>query len=206
MKLLLTKKYLKTVLLSLCIFSTANALEFRPLVQFEFPTDVTIKKNVEDVKEEREWHSDYVIVGGAEMLFLAEFAPIRYAFGLGFKSAQKDNGHTITPAFLPIWGRISFGAYHKEWPVIPYLTTRVGTMAPLTGDGSWWERPFHYFANVGVGILLPYNFGLEVNYNYSSVRKSFSDQDTMFRVSAGRLGLQLSVGFELTHERKNKVE
>lgn len=200
------KKYIQTVLFTLCIVSTANALEFRPLVQYEFPTDVTVKKDVEDVKEEREWNSDFVIVGGFEMLFLAEFAPIRYAFGLGFKSAQKEDSHEITPAFLPVWGRISFGAYHKEWSVIPYVTTRVGTMAPLTNDGSWWERPFHYFANVGVGILLPYHFGLEVNYNYSSVRKSFSDRDTMFRVSAGRLGLQLSVGFELTHERKNKVE
>lgn len=200
------KKYIQTVLFTLCIVSTANALEFRPLVQYEFPTDVTVKKDVEDVKEEREWNSDFVIVGGFEMLFLAEFAPIRYAFGLGFKSAQKEDSHEITPAFLPVWGRISFGAYHKEWPVTPYVTTRVGTMAPLTNDGSWWERPFHYFANVGVGILLPYHFGLEVNYNYSSVRKSFSDRDTMFRVSAGRLGLQLSVGFELTHERKNKVE
>lgn len=200
------KKYVQTVLYTLCIISTAYALEFRPLVQYEFPTDVTVKKDVEDVKEEREWHSDFVIVGGFEMLFLAEFAPIRYAFGLGFKSAQKEDSHEITPAFLPVWGRISFGAYHKEWPVTPYVTTRVGTMAPLTNDGSWWERPFHYFANVGVGILLPYHFGLEVNYNYSSVRKSFSDRDTMFRVSAGRLGLQLSVGFELTHERKNKVE
>jgi hypothetical protein len=200
------KKYIQTVLFTLCIVSTSNALEFRPLVQYEFPTDVTVKKDVEDVKEEREWNSDFVIVGGFEMLFLAEFAPIRYAFGLGFKSAQKEDSHEITPAFLPVWGRISFGAYHKEWSVIPYVTTRVGTMAPLTNDGSWWERPFHYFANVGVGILLPYHFGLEVNYNYSSVRKSFSDRDTMFRVSAGRLGLQLSVGFELTHERKNKVE
>ena len=79
-------------------------------------------------------------------------------------------------------------------------------MEPLTTDGSWWERPFNYFADVGIGLLLPYNFGLEVNYNYSSVRKSFSDRDTMFRVSAGRLGLQLSIGFELTHERKNKIE
>jgi len=200
------KKYIQTVLFTLCIVSTSNALEFRPLVQYEFPTDVTVKKDVENVKEEREWNSDFVIVGGFEMLFLAEFAPIRYAFGLGFKSAQKEDSHEITPAFLPVWGRISFGAYHKEWSVIPYVTTRVGTMAPLTNDGSWWERPFHYFANVGVGILLPYHFGLEVNYNYSSVRKSFSDRDTMFRVSAGRLGLQLSVGFELTHERKNKVE
>ena len=200
------KKYIQTVLFTLCIVSTSNALEFRPLVQYEFSTDVTVKKDVEDVKEEREWNSDFVIVGGFEMLFLAEFAPIRYAFGLGFKSAQKEDNHEITPAFLPVWGRISFGAYHKEWPVTPYVTTRVGTMAPLTNDGSWWERPFHYFANVGVGILLPYHFGLEVNYNYSSVRKSFSDRDTMFRVSAGRLGLQLSVGFELTHERKNKLE
>ena len=206
MNFLFTKKIIKAALLSLCFISTANALEFRPLVQFEFPTDVTVKKNVEDVKEEKEWNSDYVIIGGAEMLFLAEFSAIRYGFGIGYKSAQKNGDQTITPAFLPIWGKISFGAYHKEWPVTPFLVARVGTMEPLTTDGSWWERPFNYFADVGVGLLLPYNFGLEVNYNYSSVRKSFSDRDTMFRVSAGRLCLQLSIGFELTHERKNKIE
>ena len=72
MNFLFTKKIIKAALLSLCFISTANALEFRPLVQFEFPTDVTVKKNVEDVKEEKEWNSDYVIIGGAEMLFLAK--------------------------------------------------------------------------------------------------------------------------------------
>ena len=96
---LFIKKYIQTVLFTLCIVSTANALEFRPLVQYEFSTDVTVKKDVEDVKEEREWNSDFVIVGGFEMLFLAEFAPFRYAFGLGFKSAQKDNGHTHSCQF-----------------------------------------------------------------------------------------------------------
>jgi len=200
-----TKNVLKIALLSLGI-QYAYSMELRPLAQFDFPTKVTIKKEVGDVKEEKKWDTDPVYIGGAELLFGAEFAPIRYGFGLGYKSAQKDGGTIVVPAALPIWGNISFGAYGKDWVAVPYAVVRLGSLAPLTGNGNWWELPLNFFANGGVGVMLPYNIGLEVNYSYSSMLKSFKSMDTEFRVSSARVGLQLSVGFELTHERTYKED
>lgn len=207
MTFLFKKTYIKALLLSLCIFASANAVEFRPLVQFDFSTSicpkVNVRKQIKDVKEEQEYDSDFLIIGGAELLFSAEFAPIHYGFGLGFKSEQKQDRSTITPAFLPIWGSFSFGFYHKEnWSLIPYTVVRAGPMLAMTGKGSWWESPFHFFIDAGVGLNLPYNFGVEVNYGYSSVQKSFEHKDTKIRIASGRLGIQLSIGLQLTRDRK----
>ena len=103
------KNIVKIALLSVAV-QYAYSMELRPLAQFDFPAKVTIKKEVGDVKEEKNWDTDPVYIGGAELLFGAEFAPIRYGFGLGFKSAQKDGSTIVVPASLPIWGNISFGA------------------------------------------------------------------------------------------------
>ena len=188
-------------MLALGICTSANAMELRPLAQFDFFADATINKRIESVKEEKTWETDPVFIVGTELLFTAEFAPIRYGIGLGFKSSQKDGDNTITPAFLPIWGSISFGFYGKAWFAVPYAAVRAGTMGALTGEGSWWERPFNFFVVAGIGAIFPYNIGFEVNFDYSSVHKSFEHRDTKFRISSGRIGLQLSIGFELTHER-----
>ena len=199
------KNIVKIALLSVAV-QYAYSMELRPLAQFDFPAKVTIKKEVGDVKEEKNWDTDPVYIGGAELLFGAEFAPIRYGFGLGFKSAQKDGSTIVVPASLPIWGNISFGAYGKDWVAVPYAVLRLGYLAPLTSNGNWWELPLNFFANGGVGVMLPYNIGLEVNYSYSSMLKSFKSMDTEFRVSSARVGLQLSIGFELTHERTYKED
>lgn len=188
-------------MLALGICTSANAMELRPLAQFDFFADATINKRIESVKEEKTWETAPVFIVGTELLFTAEFAPIRYGIGLGFKSSQKDGDNTITPAFLPIWGSISFGFYGKDWFAVPYAAVRAGTMGALTGEGSWWERPFNFFVVAGIGAIFPYNIGFEVNFDYSSVHKSFEHRDTKFRISSGRIGLQLSIGFELTHER-----
>ena len=198
---LFKKKYLAAVMLALGICTSANAMELRPLAQFDFFADVTINKRIESVKEEKTWETDPVFIVGTELLFTAEFAPIRYGVGLGFKSSQKDGSNTITPAFLPIWGNVSFGFYGKDWFAVPYAVVRAGTMGALTGEGSWWERPFNFFVVAGIGAIFPYNIGFEVNFDYSSVHKSFEHRDTKFRISSGSIGLQLSIGFELTHER-----
>lgn len=193
------------VFLFVCLQS-AGAFEVRPFFQFDFPSKVNIKKDVNDVKQEKKWSTDPVYIGGAEMLFSAEFAPIRYGFGLGYKSAQKKGSQSATPAVIPVWGNLSFGAYNKPWYVIPYAVVRAGSMAPLTGNGNWWERPLNFFVDGGAGVLLPYNIGLEVNYGYSSMMKSFESDKTKFRVSSGRIGVQLSVGFELSHDRTYKSD
>lgn len=200
-----TKNVLKIALLSLSI-QYAYSMELRPLAQFDFPVTVTAQKKVNDVKQEMKWDTEPVYIGGAELLFGAEFSPIHYGFGLGYKSAQKDGSSLIVPATLPIWGNISFGPYGKDWYVIPYAVVRLGYLAPLTDNGNWWELPLNFFAGGGVGFMLPFDIGLEVNYSYSSLLKSFKDQNTEFRVTSGRLGVQLSIGFELTHARTYKSE
>ena len=200
------KNILKIALLSLGI-QYAYSMELRPLVQFDFfPNKTTAHEKVNSVKNEKEWDTEFIYIGGAELLFGAKSSPIHYGFGLGYKSAQKDGSALIVPATLPIWGNISFGPYGKDWFAIPYAVVRLGYQAPLTDNGNWWELPLNFFAGGGVGIILPFDIGLEVNYSYSSLLKSFKNQNTEYRVNSGRLGVQLSIGFDLTHEKTNKPE
>ena len=186
------------------LFNTVNAIELRTLVQFDFPSKISIDKKVHDVKEERNWDTDPVFIGGVEFVYAAEFSPIHYGFGLGFKSSQKHGDTQGTPATMPLWANLSFGAYNNDRPFWPYAITRFGTLLPFTTDGNWWERPFNFFLEGGVGVIMSYNIGIEVNYNYSSMKKSYVDKKTSFRISSGRIGIQLSLGFELSRDKTYK--
>lgn len=179
----------------------ASAVEVRPLFQFDFPSNVTIEKNVKDVKQDKDWSTDPVYIGGAELIFAAEFSPIHYGFGLGYKSAQRKGSMKATPGAVPVWAHLAFGAFNKDRIFSPYAVARFGTLAPLSKDGNWWERPLNFMIEGGVGTYLPYGIGLEVVYDYSSMKKSFQSNDTDFRVSSGRVGIQLSIGFELSRDR-----
>ena len=199
------KNILKIALLSLGV-QYAYSMDLRPLVQFDFPNKTTVHEKLNNDKRESEWNTEFVYIGGAELLFGAESSPIHYGFGLGYKSAQNDGNFLIVPATLPIWGNISFGPYGKDWFAIPYAVVRLGYQAPLTDNSNWWELPLNFFVSGGVGIMLPFDIGLEVNYSYSSLLKSFKNQNTEFRTFSGRIGVQLSIGFKLTHEKTNKSE
>ncbi len=201
---LFTKNNIKVALLFLGLFNAANAVELRTLVQFDFPADITIEKKVRDVKEERVWATDPVYIAGAEFIYAAEFSPIHYGFGFAFKSSQSNNSAQGTPATIPLWANFSFGAYNNQRPFWPYAIVRGGTLLPLTTNGNWWERPFNYFIEGGVGVIMSYSIGLEVNYNFSSMKKSYVDKKTNFRVSSGRFGIQLSLGFELSRDKTYK--
>ena len=196
--------YTNVALLLFCLYSATNAVELRSLVQFEFPAQIGIDKKMNDVKEEREWDTDHVLMGGLEFIFAAEFSPIHYGFGFGFKTSQKQNSLEATPMAIPIWANVAFGSFNKDRMFSPYIVTRYGTLLPLTTNSHWWERPFHYFVEIGAGVIMPWDIGLEVKYDYTSMRKSFSDNHTNFRISSGRLAIQLSLGFELSRDRTYK--
>lgn len=198
-------KVFSLVIVLACTVSL-HAFEIRPFAEFMFPSSVTIKKEVKDVDLEKKWDTDFVIKGGAEFLFKAEFAPLRYGFGLAYKSAQKQDDQVATPASIPVWLSLAVGTFNQDNLFSPYIAGRFGFLAPLTGDGNWWERPLNFFGNFGIGVIFPYNFGLEVNYDYSSMLKSFESSDTRFRVFSGRIGIQLSWGLSLTHDRKYKSD
>ena len=204
---LFKKNHIKATLLFLGFCSATNATELRPLVQFDFPSQVTIDKKVNEVREEKNWHTSPIFIAGAEFIFTAEFNPFHYGFGIAFKSAQKHNSQRITPAAIPIWANLYYMAYNNEGVISIYVATRGGTLLPFTADGNWWERPFNFFIEGGAGIImpfLPYDIGLEVNYNFSSMQRSFVDAHTKFRATSGRIGIKLSLGFELYHERSYK--
>ena len=194
-------KILSLALVFICS-QLASAFEIRPILQLDLPSKVNIEKDVNGVKQEKKWSTDLVFEGGAEMIFSAEFSPIHYGFGLGYKSAQQKGSQQATPGALPVWGNIAFGMFNKDKIFSPYAVARVGYLVPLTGDGNWWERPFNFFVEGGIGTYLPYNIGIEVLYDYSSMLKSYESSKTKFRVSSGRIAFQLSVGFELSHDRK----
>jgi hypothetical protein len=128
---------------------------------------------------------------------LANTEYVRYGIGLAYKSAQKKGDVTAAPAAIPVWLSASFGLFNKQAMFQPYAVARFGTLAPLTGNGNWWESPLNYMVEGGAGVVFPYNIGLEVVYDYSSLKKSFKSNETEFRVSSGRVGIQLSVGINL---------
>jgi hypothetical protein len=78
---------------------------------------------------------------------------------------------------------------------------RAGILPLITGNGDWWERPFDFFVAGGLGVILPYRIGVEVNYEYASVLKSYESSDLDFRISSGKFGARLSIGFELSREK-----
>ena len=139
--------------------------------------------------------ADLVFEIGTELLANTDY--VRYGIGLAYKSAQKKGDVTAAPAAIPVWLSASFGLFNKQAMFQPYAVARFGTLAPLTGNGNWWESPLNYMVEGGAGVVFPYNIGLEVVYDYSSLKKSFKSNETEFRVSSGRVGIQLSVGINL---------
>ncbi|MBO4713430.1 MAG: hypothetical protein J5615_06025 [Fibrobacter sp.] len=173
----------------------------KPFAQFYFPTDATISRDSMDIAAEQEWETNFVIEAGIEALFSAEFSPMRYGAGIGFRSAQQSDGSEAAPPSIPLWAVLSFGRIMRESIVSPYLSVRGGYLAPVTLDGNWWERPLNYFANCGVGVVLPMGITVEASVDYSSMQKSFSDDDIKFRVSSLRIGLMLAWNIEVSRDK-----
>ena len=177
------------------MLSTANALEVRPLAQIQIPGKDKIAWENHGKKDDMKVDADLVFEIGTELLANTDY--VRYGIGLAYKSAQKKGDVTAAPATIPVWLSASFGLFNKQAMFQPYAVARFGTLAPLTDNGNWWESPLNYMVEGGAGVVFPYNIGLEVVYDYSSLKKSFKSNETEFRVSSGRVGIQLSVGIHL---------
>lgn len=184
------------------MLSTANALEVRPLAQIQFPGKDKIAWENHGKKDDMKVDADLVFEIGTELLANTDY--VRYGIGLAYKSAQKKGDVTAAPATIPVWLSASFGLFNKQAMFQPYAVARFGTLAPLTSNGNWWERPLNYMVEGGAGVVFPYNIGLEVVYDHSSLKKSFKSNDTEFRVSSGRIGIQLSVGINLSGDNSAK--
>ena len=177
------------------MLSTANALEVRPLAQIQIPGKDKIAWENHGKKDDMKVDADLVFEIGTELLANTDY--VRYGIGLAYKSAQKKGDVTAAPATIPVWLSASFGLFNKQAMFQPYAVARFGTLAPLTSNGNWWESPLNYMVEGGAGVVFPYNIGLEIVYDYSSLKKSFKSNETEFRVSSGRVGIQLSVGINL---------
>ena len=191
--------------------STVFSLELRPLVQATYAPNnskmkTTVNKNLDGVLSERKTETDLIFEGGSELYFSAEYATMRYGFGVSYKTPQKKGSEEFVPACIPFWGTITFGNIRVDRFFSPYLAIRLGSIAPITSDGNWWERPYNFLINPGVGVIFPYSIGLEFNYSYTSMQKSFEDKKLTFRVNSHRVGVQLSVGFELIRDRIYRTE
>ncbi|MBO7412337.1 MAG: hypothetical protein J6U20_01560 [Fibrobacter sp.] len=197
------KKYL-FVLTGLCLFGFSHSFDLKPFTQFYFPADVTVSKDSMDVSSEQDWEADFVIEAGVEALFSAEFSPMRYGFGMGFRSAQQSDGTDATPPSIPLWVVLSFGRIQRESIFSPYLSLRGGYLTPVSTDANWWERPINYFANCGIGVVFPLGITLETSVDYSSMQKSFVDDDVKFRVSSFRIGIMLAMNIEVSRDKVYK--
>ena len=201
------KNIYKTALVTLAgLIGTANALEIRPLTEILFPTKVNLAYEKAGNKADIKWDTDLVYMIGSEILVSPENIPIRFGGGLGYKSAQQKGGTVVTPATVPLWGTISYDPIKDKYAVSPYIVARAGTLAPLSSNGNWWELPLNFIVQGGVGVILPFNIGLEVNYDYTSLLKSYKSMDTKVRASSGRVGVMLSYGFNLSGDKKPAEE
>ena len=186
---------------SYCLISNVFAMELRPFFNGYAPSDASIVTHQKSVKSERDWDSEKQFSAGLEMNFAAEFSPFRYGFGVGYKSPLKEDHTKIVPASIPVWGNFAFGRINTDAFFSPYAVGRVGVLPLITSDGNWWERPFDFFVAGGLGVILPYRIGVEVNYEYASVLKSYERSDQNFRISTGKFGARLSIGIELSRDR-----
>jgi hypothetical protein len=201
------KNVYKIALVTLAgLIGTANALEIRPLTEILFPTKVNLAYDKGGNKADIKWETDLVFMIGSEILVSPENIPIRFGGGLGYKSAQQKGSTVVTPATVPLWGTISYDPIKDKYAVSPYIVARAGTLAPLSSNGNWWELPLNFVVQGGVGVILPFNIGLEVNYDYTSLLKSYKSMDTKVRASSGRVGVMLSYGFNLSGDKKPAEE
>ena len=184
------------------LVATANALEIRPLTEILFPAKDNIACDDHGNKTDVKLNANLAFEVGSELLFYTSY--VRYGFGLAFKSPIKNSKFTAAPATIPVWLTAAFGMFNKQATVQPYAVARFGSLAPLSNNGNWWEEPYNFMVSGGVGAIFPYRIGLEVVYDYSSIEKSFKSNNTKFRVSSGRIGIQLSYGFDLTSTSTNQ--
>ncbi len=192
------------LLAGFCLFGYSHSLDLKPSAQFFFPATVSIPKDNKSVSSDRSWETEYVIEVGIEALFASEFIPMRSGFGLGFRTSQHDEDYEAAPATLPVWGVLSIGRINWDDFISPYFTLRGGYLTPLSFDEHWWESPANFFFNCGVGAVLPKGFTVEVSVDYSSMRKSYSDEDISYRVSSLRLGILLGMNIEISHTKVYK--
>ncbi len=198
------KNVYKATLIALAgLIGSANALEVRPLAQIQFPGKDKVAWENHGNKDDTEVDADLVFEIGTELLATSNY--FHYGMGLAYRSAQKKGNVTAAPASIPVWLTASVGLFNKQAMFQPYAVARFGTLAPLSSDGNWWESPLNYMVEGGAGVLFPYNIGLEVVYDYSSLKKSFESMDTEFRISSGRIGIQLSVGISLSGDESTKA-
>lgn len=196
-------RVLKTLALSLVFAAiSGNAAEIQVFFAMQMPTDVEIKKNEKEIELENEYHSGLVLGGGVEYLMSAEFGPFQYGGGLGFMSSQQDTDDgELAPCALPLWGALSLIGKKDTWLAYPYVGTRIGWLLPLTTDGNWWEKPLNYMISANLGVKFPFHAGLEINYTYVSMEKSYDSRDLTFRTYSGRFGVAITGQFDISWDR-----
>lgn len=197
--------FFKVAFLCASLVGTSFSLELRPFVQWLNPGDVTVSRELKGVNYDVDLSTDYILEGGVELLFTGEYNPMRYGVGMGYRTALENDDQETAPATIPIWGTFTFGRIDVDAIASPYMGFRGGTLIPLTTDGNWWEKPLNWLAGVGVGAILPYGIGVEVYGEYSSMLKSFEEDDLQIRVNSPRFGFILSYGISLIHDRMYKA-
>lgn len=194
---------MKKLLLTYILFTVSSAFsaEIRLFFNGYGPSESTITTRDNDVKSERKWDSEHQYAAGTEVNFNAEFSPIRYGFGVGYRTPLKEDDTEIIPAAIPVWGNFYFGRIDADNIVSPYIIARVGALPLFTSAGCWWELPLHFFVAGGVGVILPFNIGIEVHYEYATLLKSYEYKDVEYRISTGKLGARLSIGFDISRDK-----
>ncbi|MCF0215562.1 MAG: hypothetical protein HUK21_03705 [Fibrobacteraceae bacterium] len=181
--------------------TNAIAIEVRPLVNGYGPSEASTITQEKSAKSEKLWDSDHQFLIGTEIQFTADFSPMRYGFGVGYKSTLEEDDARKAPAAIPVWVTLAYGNINTKKIFSPYIAGRVGWLPLISGSDNWWSKPLNFFIQGGLGVILPLRIGLEINYEYASVLKSNESEDLSYRISSGKLGAQISIGFEFLQDK-----
>ena len=192
----------RAALLTCALFlAHADASELHPFVRGFFPADVSVSRDIGGVSSKTDYDTDFTAEAGAEFLAETEFSPFYFGGGIGLMGSQKDGELEVVPTPMPIWGSLSLRFPKSFREAFPFATLRVGWLMPITSSDAWWEAPLNFLVDVGAGVHLSQNVGFEVSYTFTSLEKSFEDNDLSYRFSSGRFGVSCYLNFEVTHKR-----
>lgn len=200
-KLVLNHVFLTFLLTIAGLAIRSTASELQAFTSFFIPSDVTIQKEQNNVKQSNDFSSDHVLAGGIEILILSEFTPFMYGVGIGFIGSLKKDDNELLPASVPLWLSASLIHQDENWFASPYLGVRVGCPLPATTNGNWWESPLNLLASVNLGLRFPFSAGIEFSYTYVTMKKSYRDKHLYFRAHSARFGISVTAQFNISKDR-----
>lgn len=186
-------------------FTFSSAAQIQGFVTGYAPGNVKEKATAKGVDSDRDLNSGFAWALGAEFLTFPT-GPLMVGGGLGFFSVQADGDDNIVMPSVPLWGSVGVIGPDR-WDARPYFEARIGIPLPATNYITWWRKPLNFFATAAVGVQLPYNMGVELNWTYLTMSKSYKDiAEIDYRLTSMKFGGSITIHFDLSKKSSDVDE